>query len=268
VRHPPYTVPMNQKEIDELFAQASSGDYEDDTSWEAVSALRRAGTREIFDRAAEWCNSATPLLRARGADVLAQLGQTTEHPNNIFPEQSYLVVSTLLQREKEPLPLNAAIAAMGHIGNPQAVPLLVKYIRDPSPKIRFTLAFALGCFPNDPGAVEALLVLMEDSDADVRDWATFGLGVLGNADSVEIRDALLRRVGDSDENAREEAMIGLSKRKDQRVLEPLIAILEQPDVPSRAIEAADLMLDTTDAEKEWSGRQYAAALRQKFPLQA
>jgi HEAT repeat protein len=259
---------MNRTEIDELFAQTVSGDYEDHASWEAVSALHRIGTREIFDHAADWCNSTSPLLRARGIDVLSQLGKTVEHPSNNFPEQSYLLVSTLLQSEKELLPLDAAIAALGHIGNPLAVPLLVKHIHDPSPKIRFTLAFALGCFPNDNDAVEALLALMEDSDANVRDWATFGLGVLGDADSVEIRDALLRRVGDSDENAREEAIIGLSKRKDQRVLEFLVTILEQPDVPSRAIEATDLMLDTTDDEKEWSGQQYAAALRQKFPIQA
>lgn len=263
-----YSAEMNQQEIDKLFVQASSGGYEDDAPWEAVSALRRMGTPEVFDRAAEWCNSPTSLLRARGADVLSQIGQTAEHPSNILPEQSYLVVSAMLQREKEPLPINAAIAALGHIGNPQAIPLVVKYIRDPSPKIRFTLAFALGCFPNDPAAIEALLVLMEDRDADVRDWATFGLGVLGKTDSVEIRDALLRRVDDSDENACEEAMIGLSKRKDQRVLEPLIAILQQADVPSRAIEAADLILDTTDDEKEWTGQQYATALRQKFRPQA
>ncbi len=109
---------------------------------------------------------------------------------------------------------------------------------------------------------------MEDSDDDVRDWATFGLGVLGGADSIEIRDALSRRIIDSNADVREEAMVGLSKREDQRVLEPLIANLEQSDVPSRAMEAADLMLDTGDRDTEWSGHQYAAALRQKFFLQA
>ncbi len=123
-------------------------------------------------------------------------------------------------------------------------------------------------YPNDPVAVESLLALMQDSDADVRDWATFGLCVLGESDSAEIRDALLIRIGDTDENAREEAAIGLSKRKDQRVLIPLIAMLEQPSVPDRAIEAAELMLGERDEETEWTGREYAAALRQKFAFQA
>lgn len=109
---------------------------------------------------------------------------------------------------------------------------------------------------------------MQDSDADVRDWATFGLGVLGDSDSAEIRDALLIRIGDTDKDAREEATIGLSKRKDQRVLIPLITMLEQPSVPDRAIEAAELMLGGRDEETEWTGREYAAALRRQFALQA
>lgn len=259
---------MNQQEIDELFDQSLSGDYEDDAPWEAVSALHRIGTREIFTRAAKWCGSENPLIRARGADVLSQLGKTAEHPFNSFPEESYSVVSALLLREKELQPLGSAIAALGHIDNPQAVPLITEHCNHPSPKIRFDDACALGNFPNEPVAVDALLTLMQDDDADVRDWATFGLGVLGNSDSAEIRDALLLRVSDSNEDAREEATISLSKRRDQRVLIPLIAMLEQPTVPVRAIEAAALMLGNENEGIDWNGQQYAAALRQKFLLGA
>ena len=85
------------------------------------------GTREIFVQAAEWCDSENPLLRARGADVLSQLGKTWEHRSNSFPEESYSVVSTLLQRENELPPLNSAIAALGHIENLQAVPLIAEH---------------------------------------------------------------------------------------------------------------------------------------------
>ena len=259
---------MTSEQIDDLFAQTLLGDHEDDAPWEAVSALRRLGTREIFDRAADWSKSENALQRARGADVLSQLGKTADHPNNSFPEESYEVVSQLLLREKEWLPLASAIAALGHIGNPLVVPMLAGYTHHPSPKVRFDLAFALGCFPNDPGAVEALLVLMQDGDADVRDWATFGLGVLGDSDSTLIRDALFLRLDDDDQDTREEAMVGLGKRKDNRVVKSLIAALDQPSVPSRAIEAAQVMLDRECADEGWSGQMYAAALRQKFAFEA
>jgi HEAT repeat protein len=257
---------MTQEEIEELFAQTLSGDYDDDAPWEAVSALRRIGTREIFVRAAEWCNSENPLLRARGADVLSQLGKTWEHRSNSFPEEAYLVVSTLLQREKEQLPLNSAIAALGHIQNPQAIPFIVEYRNHLSPKIRFTVACALGNFPNHPGAMETLLTLTQDADDDVRDWATFGLGVLSDSDSPEIRDALFRRVSDSNEDVREEAMVGLSKRTDPKVLPHLIAALEQPRMTDRVRESAYLMLKMDEDRIDWSGHDYVAALRQQFAL--
>jgi HEAT repeat protein len=261
-----YTHEMTQEEIGELFAQTLSGDYDDDAPWEAVSALRRIGTREIFVRAAEWCNSENPLLRARGADVLSQLGKTWEHRSNSFPEESYLVVSTLLRREKEPLPLNSAIAALGHIENPQAVPFIVEYRNHSSPKIRFTVACALGNFPNHPEATETLLILMQDADDDVRDWATFGLGVLGDSDSPEIRDSLFCRVSDSNEDVREEAMVGLSKRIDPRVLPFLMVALEQPTMTDRVKEAAHLMLKMGEDRIDWSGNDYVAALRQRFSI--
>jgi hypothetical protein len=90
---------MPAREIDELFAQMLTGDHDDDEPGKAVHTLRRMGTREIFEKAAEWCRSDNPLARARGADVLGQLGKTAEHPSNIFPEESYAVISALVQRE-------------------------------------------------------------------------------------------------------------------------------------------------------------------------
>jgi hypothetical protein len=50
-----------------------------------------------------------PLMRARGIDVLAQLGKTVEHPTNSFPDESYSVVTNLLMGERDVRPLNSAI---------------------------------------------------------------------------------------------------------------------------------------------------------------
>jgi len=252
--------------IDELFAQALSGDYEDDAPWEAVHALRRIGTRQIFERAADLCKSTDPLSRARGADVLGQLGKTADHISNAFPEESYSVITDLVQRETEPQPLAAGIAALGYLDNPRAIPLIASFSSHPSGEVRFGAAFALGCFPNDPHSAETLVRLMQDKDEDVRDWATFGLGVLGNVDFDEIREALVRRLTDSDEDVREEAMVGLGKRKDQRVLPTLLIALEQPEITDRVIEAAYQMLGMDNEREGWEGADYAAALRLRFSL--
>lgn len=102
---------MIRPDIDELFARTLCDNYEDEGAWEAVRTLQSIGTREVLEKAAEWCESNNPLSRARGADVLAQLGKTAEHPKNSFPEEAYSVVAGLVQRETEPRPLASAIAA-------------------------------------------------------------------------------------------------------------------------------------------------------------
>lgn len=261
---------MASQEIDELFAQTLKGDYNDELPWEAVNALRRMGTKEVFERAAAWCKSVNPMERARGADILAQLGKTVDHQSNNFPEESYLAVSQMLLDEKEPQPLSSAIHALGHLNNPAAIPLLSPYLRHPVAEVRFALACALGSFANDPESIQLLIALMSDTDDDVRDWAVFGLGNLGDSDSVEIRDALFSKLSDSNENVREEGIVGLAKRKDTRVIPALLAALSQsepvkPSATTLTIEAAVAMLDLDDERRDWGFADYAAALRERFP---
>lgn len=254
---------MISMEIDDIFAQTLTGDYDADGPWEAVRTLQRIGNREVFDRAAAWCTSRNPLERARGADVLAQLG-TTEHLSNAYPQESFVVISALVQAEREPIPLRAAIHALGHIGNPLAVPLLAPYRTDSDPEIRFAIACALGKFPDDPVAVEALLPLTRDADDDVRDWATFGIGALGKLDSGDIRDALVSRLNDSFEDVRQEAMVGLARLKDERVLPSLLIDLERPAVADIIIDAAAEMLGKQGCVVGLKGKDYAEALRERF----
>jgi HEAT repeat protein len=261
---------MTSQEIDQLFAQTLKGDYDDELPWEAVNALRRIGTKEVFDRAAAWCRSDHALERARGADILAQLGKTVDHQSNNFPEESYLVVSQLLLGEKASQPLSAAIHALGHLNNPAAIPLLSPYLRHPVAEVRFALACALGSFANHGEAIQLLIALISDTDDDVRDWAVFGLGNLGDGDSVEIRDALFSRLSDSNEKVREEAIVGLAKRKDTRVIPALLAALNQselvkPSATTLTIEAAEAILEVDDERRDWGFADYAAALRERFP---
>ena len=257
---------MCPEKMDEIFAQTLIGDYDDELPWEAVRTLRGMGSREVFDRAAEWCSSDNPLKRARGADVLAQLGGTVDHPSNNFPEERFSIVSTLVQREKDPLLLLAAVHALGHIGNPLAVPLVIAHCLHPSADVRFAVACALGNLANDPRGVDTLLALMQDVDEDVRDWATFGLGALGDLDSEEIRDALWDRMSDPNRDVREESLVGLGKRKDQRALPPLIVELNQPEISDRVIEAAQAFLGEKQQGADRSPGDYIVALKKDFSL--
>jgi HEAT repeat protein len=255
---------MVPQELDQIFALTLTGDYDDELPWNAVHTLRNLGTRQVFVRAAEWCNSESPLKRARGTDVLAQIGRTSEHPHNNFPDESFLIVLKLVQRESHPLPLLSAIHALGHIGNPLALPFVIQNCNHISPDVRFAVVCALGKFADDPRAVQALLAMMHDADEDVRDWATFGLGVLGDADSSEIRDALCKRIRDPNRDVREEAILALSKRKELRAIPALLAELNHPDMSDRLKNAAESYLDDSEHRIGWSPNDYAEALRKQF----
>jgi HEAT repeat protein len=219
----------------------------------------------VFDISATWSKSADPLKRARGVDVLAQLGKIPPNAVNSFPDESYAIVSELVQHEKDIVPLNSAIAALGHLDNDAAVPLIAQFHDHQNANIRFSVACSLGSFPNSDLSVSTLLILMEDSDSEIRDWATFGLGVLGVQDSPEIRDALFRRLTDEDENVREEAMVGLGKRKDRRVLPILTAAVQEPEIDIRVAEAASLLLGMESDPEDWGAEEYRTALKEHFP---
>jgi HEAT repeat protein len=62
-------------------------------------------------------------------------------------------------------------------------------------------------------------------------------------DTPAIREALLRRLEDSDDDARGEALVGLASRQDNRVMEPLKRELSGEFVGSLAIEAAEEISD-------------------------
>lgn len=246
---------MSEVKMEALFARTLTEDPEDDSRWEAIHTLRTASRRLIFDRAMAWCNSGDERKQLSGVDILAQIGKTAEHPVTEYADESYPVIEAILLGNPSTEMKSSAIAALSHLENPAVIPLICSFRSDPNAEVRFSVAAALGYpFPNDPHAVEALLELMRDEDEDVRDWATFSLGVQGDADSPAIREALMERLGDSFTDAREEAVEALAKRKDLRVLPTLLELLQAQTMSSCAEEAAYSLLDL-----EWGDNQRTAA---------
>lgn len=184
----------------------------------------------------------------------------------MFRDESYLLVTKMLETEQDPVVLDSAISALGHLHNAKAVPLILSYQDHPDESVRFAVAFALGQFSNDPQSVDGLLKLTSDVDADVRDWAVFGLGVLGDTDSPEIRTALLQCLDDANEDVREEAAVGLGKRRDQRLIPKLRTMLDERELKVRVAEAAAALLGFDQDPPGWDSADYKAALIHKFQI--
>ena len=257
--------------IDRLFAETLKGGKDDHAPWDAVSSLHRIGNRAIFDRAVAWSTALEPLKRARAAAVLAQLRHAPRgrkrHPQEtqfLYRKESFDVVSEMLDKERDTYALIAEISALGHIGNSAAIPIIAKFADHANEDVRFSVAWALGSYHDDPLSISVLQKLMEDVDRDVRDWAIFGLGVLGNADNEEIRLRFLRRLDDPFPDAKFEAAAALGKRQDARLAKPLVEMLKRYGDIISLREAARDLLKMTDDPSDWSETEYIVALQRKF----
>jgi len=208
---------------------------EGEERWQAVTALHARSEEAVFERAASWCTHDEPVLRALGADVLGQLDWRNEHP---FRQRSAPLLDAMLD-DGNPLVIAAALYAHGHLGI-GTTDRLTAFATHADTDVRFALASALGG-REDGGSIAALIALSTDQDSDVRDWATFGLGTQCDVDTEELREALVARLDDPDEDTRCEAMRGLAQRRDNRAEDPIEQALAKEEVCEIVIEAAGLL---------------------------
>jgi hypothetical protein len=151
--------------------------------------------------------------------------------------------------ESDPDVLWAQVDALSHLRDPLAVPLLRALTAHPDGDIRLRVAQALPSCETfadgeDLGPIEdALLALVDDEDSRVRDWSTFGLGSLLKLDGPRIRAALVRRLDDDDTDTHFEAVIGLARRRDHRVLATVRGWIEAGDPSHFVLEAAGWLAD-------------------------
>jgi HEAT repeat protein len=182
----------------------------------------------------------------------------------MFRSESFDLITRMLPREENASVLGSQIAALGHFANVAAVPFIVPYASHPDENVRFQVAFALGCYHDEPASIEVLQKLMDDEDRDVRDWAIFGLGVQGNADSEEIRLSFLRHLSDPFLDARIDAAAALGKRRDERLAKPLIEMLKNNGNLNGLVEAARELL-ALDDDPHWTKEEYIVAIERQFP---
>jgi len=223
--------------IDELFNAALCGPEEE--AWQAVTALDWNGSREVLERATDLCRSECSFERCVGADVLGQLGV----PERTYPERSAAVLLQMLAVEQCPEVLRSIFIGLGHLHDRRAISAAARFVGHPDGDVRHAVVLALTGH-EEPSAIEMLIGFTEDSDAHVRDWATFALGAQIDLDTPAIRQALVDRLNDSDDETRGEALRGLARLHDPRVLPALAKELVSESFDSLASQAEEMLVGT------------------------
>ncbi len=232
---------------------------DEDTAWEAITTLHHRGTREVFEAARDLTQSKSLKERIVGVDILAQIGI----PERAFPAETFDILAGMLEAERNAELLGAIGTAFGHLGDPRATPLLARLAGHASDLVRFGAVMGLlGLRAHDDQALATLIALSEDEDAEVRNWATFGLGTQIEADTPAIRAALLARLEDEDEETRIEALAGLAARRDVRALDALVETLAGSVIDPALPLHADLCAALATLKDQWTGdaARLAAAL--------
>ena len=226
--------------------------------YHALSVLHARGTRDVLDAAFALCAATDPKRRSLGAMILAELGS----PERIFSEECCDALLDLVRHDRDLHVLAVAVSALGHLRNRRCEPDLIALKNHPDEEIRHSVAFALRG-TKEPASVQALLELMEDPNERARDWATTSIGQTVSVDGAEIRAALLRRVNDSDVLTRAEALHGLARRRDERVVPYLIANLPLERDGTYPFYDAAMTFLGVDEDREVDLEVLLAALRSR-----
>jgi HEAT repeat protein len=217
--------------FDEALRAGAVGD--EDRRWELISHLHVHGGQKALEAATRLSDHPDPEHRRLAADVLSELGAAEGQGAADGPlrESSLALLLTMLPDETDPDVLYSITIGLGPIRDePVPAPLIGLHTHSDA-KVRRGVAFGLGGRP-DTAALDTLITLSADEGAQVREWATFGLARLTDEDFPRLRDALADRLHDDDLDTRVEAVHGLATRGDQRVMQPLLDILESPLEPS------------------------------------
>ena len=203
--------PRTAEELIQI-AHDSDSDPEvaDGIYWEAVTILQHR-LPTIIDR----------IRNLGGDDRFRELSATVLGQNSVeckvYAQECTDTLLTMLG-SKASVPVVISIAqALGHLRDPRAIEALVPLRTHHDPGVRQAIAFGL-LFQEAPMAIDALVELTSDVDRGVRNWATFGLAQC-EVDTPAVREALALRLSEEDEEIRGEAISGLSRRGDTRVVD-------------------------------------------------
>lgn len=115
--------------------------------------------------------------------------------------------------------------AIGRLAARDAVPDLVRALRDPVVDVRVVAAAALWRLP-DPAAVQPLLELLRDQEASARQWAVLALGVIRDRRATR---PLVTLLADPERDVRLDTIRSLGRLRDPTAVQPLEAFVRDRD---------------------------------------
>jgi HEAT repeat protein len=233
-----------QEEVERVIAYSGTVSHDSDDLFEQVGDLVRRDPAAAM-AIGESLMASSEIDRLEMAVRLVGVAAELDRPT--LRARALPTLRRVLEANAEPGPLSWAILELGHLADEHARDAILVHARHSESQVRHAVAFALPACGLDDSSLAALCDLSQDEDEDVRDWATFGLGELTDADSPAIRDALIAHVEDSDYETRIEAIIGLARRQDERVRPHLVRELADPD-------HAEMLDDATDYLDNGTGR--------------
>lgn len=211
------------------------------SDWSYIRELRSRTTRSVYERAIALTFTTDQRAILAGINIMAQFG----HPRR-FQSRTMNRFFQVLKNTEDWYIVSTILVSISHnreLLTTDRVQFLSRYRKSRSVEIRSGLQYALsGCI--EALAIEILIQLSSDKVAHIRDWATFALGSQTELDNDAIRQALWERTTDAYVAARQEGILGLALRKDERVKPLLVEALSNiDDHGSRILEAIEAFND-------------------------
>jgi hypothetical protein len=216
------------RSTDELIrlALTKDADADNDDYWHPVWTLQHR-LPQIIEPVSELIKSSDAKSRETAATILGQNGVKEK----LVVSQCVGFLLGMIRNESDNGVLSSIAHGMGHLHDPRCIEALLLLQQHTNADVRYAVVHGLSSC-EDMRAIKALIKLTADRDRDVRDWATFGIGSMIETDIPEIRDALLARLTETDDEIRGEALVGLAQRGDIRIVDPLLQELKShsPDI--------------------------------------
>lgn len=205
----------------------------------AARELQLRGGREVIQLANTFCQSSDYKKRKLGVFILGQISLTSEKEEQAV----FDILTKHATEDKSAIVRSTAIESMAHrySKNSLFATSLTKHcfmtFNNKSVYVRRATAFALS-FINDEKTIPLLVSLCNDENDEVKNWAAFAINS-NEYDTKEIRDCFFEMLSAPNSEIKGEAITGLARCHDMRVIPVLKQELKQKVVYDDLIEAVE-----------------------------